>query len=75
MGADMTHRTRKELLEAVRTRAIECLERSLEGAKETNPFLGGVPAVVSALRSRQIECRVYEKEKFHAKAYITHAKP
>lgn len=26
------------------------------------------------MRSRKIECRVYDKDKFHAKAYITHAK-
>ena len=26
------------------------------------------------MRSGQIECRVYDKDKFHAKAYITHAK-
>src|SRR6266542_3706627 len=41
MGAEMTLRTRKAILEA--------------------------------LTSNQIECRVYDKEKFHAKAYITHA--
>ena len=39
-----------------------------------NPFLHGVPAILEALRSGQIECRVYDKDKFHAKAYITHAK-
>ena len=33
-----------------------------------------MPAIVEALRSGQIECRVYDKDKFHAKAYITHAK-
>ena len=31
-------------------------------------------AILEGLKSRQIECRVYDKEKFHAKAYITHAK-
>ena len=29
---------------------------------------------MEALRSGQIECRVYTHDKFHAKAYITHAK-
>jgi HKD family nuclease len=29
---------------------------------------------VDALKSGQIECRVYSKDKFHAKTYITHAK-
>ena len=74
MGSEMTHRTRKALLEAVRARAIEVLDGSLEADKEKNPFLQGVPGVVEALRSRQIECRVFDREKFHAKAYITHAK-
>ena len=50
------------------------LDESIEGEKEKNDFLHGVPAIVEALRTRQIECRVYDKDKFHAKAYITHAK-
>lgn len=74
MGAEMTERTRKALLEAVRARAVQTLDKSLEAEKTANPFLSGVPAILEALRSRQIECRVYDKDKFHAKAYITHAK-
>ena len=74
MGAEMTHRTRKALLEAVRQRAVKTLDDSIEANKGTNPFLHGVPALLDALRSGQIECRVYDKDKFHAKAYITHAK-
>lgn len=74
MGADTTHRTRKALIESVRARATEALDRGLEADKGPNPFLNGVPAIVEALRSRQIEVRVYDKDKFHAKAYITHAK-
>jgi len=74
MGADTTHRTRKAFLDAVRTRAVELLDGSIEADKAANPFLHGVPAILEALRSRQIECRVYDKDKFHAKAYITHAK-
>lgn len=74
MGAEMTHRTRKSLLEAVRGRAIGVLENSLETTKQANPFLNGVKAVVDGLKSGRIECRVYDREKFHAKAYITHAK-
>jgi HKD family nuclease len=30
---------------------------------------------LDALHSGQIECRVYDNGKFHAKAYITHTKP
>jgi len=74
MGAETTHRTRKALLDAVRALAKETLDKSLEAEKETNPFLSGVPAISEALKSRQIDCRVYDKDKFHAKAYITHAK-
>lgn len=74
MGADRTQRTRKAMLDAVRARALMILDGSLEADKDSNPFLMGVPAILAALRSRQIECRVYDKDKFHAKAYITHAK-
>src|ERR1019366_10569684 len=74
MGAEMTHRTRKAFLDAVRSRAVQILDGSIEADKDSNPFLHGVAAILEALRSRQIECRVYDKDKFHAKAYITHAK-
>ena len=74
MGAETTHRTRKALLEAVRAQTLKILDDSIEADKGANPFLHGVPAILEALRSRQIECRVYDKDKFHAKAYITHAR-
>src|SRR3989304_5109543 len=74
MGAEMTHRTRKALLEAVCSRAVEILDRSIEADKGANPFLHGVAPILEALRSRQIECRGYDRDKFHPKAYITHAK-
>jgi superfamily II DNA/RNA helicase len=74
MGDEVTHRTKKALLEAVKTRAERVLDDSLEADKVDNPFLSGVGAIVAALESGQIECRVYDKSKFHAKAYITHAK-
>ena len=62
------------ILEAVRAQALNRLDESIEEDKEPNPFLHGVPAILEALRSGQIECRVYAKDKFHAKAYITHAR-
>jgi phosphatidylserine/phosphatidylglycerophosphate/cardiolipin synthase-like enzyme len=34
----------------------------------------GAQAVPKRIRSGKIACRVYRKEKFHAKAYITHAR-
>lgn len=67
-------RSRKAILDAVRARAVEVLDSSIESDKPSNPFLQGVPAILEALRARQIECRVYDRDKFHAKAYITHAK-
>lgn len=73
MGSERTHRTRRALLEAVRLRAVEALDAGMEADKDANPFLNGVPAILKALRSGQIECRVYDRDKFHAKAYITHA--
>ncbi len=74
MGSETTHRTRKALLEAVRAIATARLDTSIEADKESNPFLTGVPGILDALQSRQIECRVYDRDKFHAKAYLTHAR-
>ena len=74
MGAETGHRTRKALLEAVKGRALDGLDGSLEADKQANPFLRGAPAILDALRSGKIECRVYDRGKFHAKAYITHAR-
>ena len=74
MGAETTHRTRSILFDAVRTQALGRLDDSTEQEKAGNPFLHKVPAILDALRSGQIECRVYDKDKFHAKAYITHAR-
>ena len=74
MGAETSHSTRKALLDSVRTQAVETLSQGIESDKQGNPFLHGVPAVLEGLRSGQIECRVYDKGKFHAKTYITHAK-
>ena len=71
MGDEVTKRTQKALLLGV---AKQRLDSSIEETKENNDFLSGVPAIVEALRNKQIECKVYNKEKFHAKAYITHAK-
>src|SRR3954452_5510145 len=74
MGADTTHRTRKALLESVKNAVVAELDASIEQNKDPNPFLDGVPAIVDALRRGQIEVKVYDKAKFHAKAFITHAK-
>ena len=70
MGDEVTKRTRQTLLEGL-TRQ---LDNSLENEKEKNDFLNGVPAINEALKQGKIECRVYTKKKFHAKAYITHSR-
>ncbi len=73
MGDEVSMRTKKALLAGVEA-AKNVLDGSIEGEKETNDFLHGVPAIVDALTKKQIQCRVYTKDKFHAKAYITHGK-
>ena len=70
MGDTVSKRTKSALLEGIN----HALDGSIEIEKETNDFLQGVPAIVEAIRKKQIQCKVYTKEKFHAKAYITHAK-
>lgn len=70
MGDTVSKSTKKALLDGVG----QILDSSIEKEKETNDFLHGVPAIVQAIANRQIQCRVYTKKKFHAKAYITHAK-
>ena len=74
IGAETSSRTRRTLLEQVRSRATGLLDGNIESEKQDNPFLKGVPAILDALRRGQIECRVYDKGKFHAKTYITHAR-
>lgn len=73
MGDEVTRRT-KQAFEAALAQIAAALDASLEREKEKNDFLRGVPTVVAALESGQIECRVFTERKFHAKAYITHAK-
>lgn len=73
MGDEVSRRTKNAFIEGV-GKVVKKLDDSLESEKEKNDFLSGVPAIVEAIRSSKIECRVYRKEKFHAKAYITHAR-
>ncbi len=73
MGDQVSLKTKAAFADALQSR-MGRLDLSLEGEKDPNPFLNGVDAVVEAIRSGKIECRVYRKKKFHAKAYITHAK-
>lgn len=71
LGSEVTMRT-KEIIDATVAYFLSQLNKSIEEEKDKNEFLLGVPAILDALKSRKIECRVYDKNKFHAKAYITH---
>ena len=73
MGDEVSRRT-KRAFEAALSSAASVLDVSLESEKQKNHFLRGVAAIVEALQSGKIQCRVYRKDKFHAKAYITHAR-
>jgi superfamily II DNA or RNA helicase len=74
MGDEVSKRTKKAFDEGL-LQVRGKLDASIEAEKRKNDFLGGVPAIVAALKTGKITCRVYRDEKFHAKAYITHAKP
>ena len=73
MGDEVSKRTKKAF-EAGLAQITNRLDDSIEAAKEEDDFLSGVPAIVEAIKSGQIQARVYREKKFHAKAYITHAK-
>ncbi len=73
MGDEVSKRTHAAF-EASLTSIRGRLDASIENEKQKNDFLTGVPAIVEAIRSGKIQCRVYRKGKFHAKAYITHAR-
>lgn len=73
MGDEVSRRTRGAFEEGLR-KIGSALDGSLEAEKKANDFLDGVPAIVEAIRSGKIECRVYRRDKFHAKAYITHGR-
>lgn len=69
MGEEVSLRT-KAAFDRALARITTELDQSLEEEKKGNDFLDGVDAIVEALRTRKIHCRVYRKDKFHAKAYI-----
>ena len=73
MGDEVSKRTKKAFEDGLK-KIITSLDSSIEGEKKDNDFLEGVPAIVEALRSGKIQCRVYRKDRFHAKCYITHAR-
>ena len=71
LGSEMTKRT-KDVIDTVVQALLTRLNDSVDEEQEHNEFLIGVPAIVDAMKRRKIECRVFDKNKFHAKAYITY---
>ncbi len=71
MGDEVSKRTHDAFQKAL-VGLKQKLDASIEDEKEKNDFLRGVPAIVDALQTGKISCRVYKDRKFHAKAYITY---
>ena len=69
LGDEVTKRT-KEVIDHVVDHILAGIKNSVDAEQEKNEFLIGVPAIVDAMKTRKIECRVYDSDKFHAKAYI-----
>lgn len=72
MGDETTRRTRKELINFANQQADE----GIETAKEEDDFstLTGLEAIREALKTKQIQARIYTRARFHAKAHILNGK-
>ena len=53
IGDEVSRRTGRSLLEAIRARAADALDSALQDGRVEDLFVSGVPAIVEALRSRQ----------------------
>ena len=73
MGDEVSLRTKRAFVQGLQ-KINDRLDASLESEKAQNDFLQGVPAIVEGIRSGQIQCRIFRKDKFHAKAYLTHGR-
>ena len=73
MGDEVSRRTRDAFIKGL-SNVKKRLDDSIEYEKLDNDFLEGVLAIVKGIKSGKINCRVYIKDKFHAKAYITHSR-
>lgn len=71
LGNEVTRRT-KEVIDAAVQAILNTFKNSVDVEQEKNDFLVGVASILRALSTGKIECRVYDKNKFHAKAYITY---
>ena len=73
LGNEVTKRT-KDVIDEVVNSLLKGVKDSIDKEHEKNEFLIGVPAIIDAMKSGKIECKVFDKSKFHAKAYITYFK-
>lgn len=71
LGNEVTKRT-KDVIDKVIEAILSRFNNSIDDEHERNEFLVGVPAILDAMKSGKIECRVFNKNKFHAKTYITY---
>lgn len=71
LGNEVTKRT-KDVIDKVVQTLLSHFNDSIDAEHERNEFLVGVPAILDAMKSGKIECRVFDKNKFHAKTYITY---
>lgn len=71
MGNETTRRTKHELIEALR----QASDDSIEAVKETDDTLTGMRLVREALAKGQVQAKVYDKSRFHAKAYLIETAP
>lgn len=71
LGNEVTKRT-KDVIDEVVSALLNGVKKSIDDEHEKNEFLIGVPAIIDAMKTGKIECKVYDKSKFHAKAYITY---
>lgn len=71
LGNEVTKRT-KIVIDTVVKAILDRIRDSIDEEADKNEFLIGVPAILEAMKSGKIECRVYDSSKFHAKAYITY---
>lgn len=67
MGDEVTRKTRKAIVEALRDRDKNGIERAQE--EDDWKALAGLESIREALANGFIKTRVYTKAKFHAKAY------
>ena len=71
LGDEMTRRT-QSVINSVVELMVNRLRDSVDETQEKNEFLIGVPAIIHAMQTGKIECRVFDSRKFHAKTYITY---